>query len=130
MIIAVQNKLFRNQIVSPFLQCLYDRIEFLVICGLLNLRFIQFLTEVCDRSIILAQDHSFCKSTRVTLDLKCLVEIWQNQNWLLNDLLLRQVETLLCFLCLVKIFVSFLHRILHRCSNPTEILDKFFVETS
>jgi hypothetical protein len=30
-IITVQNKLLRNQIMSPFLQCLYDHIEFLVI---------------------------------------------------------------------------------------------------
>ena len=57
-IITVQNELLGNQIVSPFLQRLYDCVEFLVIRGVINLHFIQFFTEVCDRPVILAQDRS------------------------------------------------------------------------
>jgi hypothetical protein len=95
MIIIVQNKCFRNQIVPPLLQCLYDRIKFLVICGVLNLRLIQFLTELCDWPVVLAQDCSNCKSTCITLDLKRLAKVWQHQNWFLCDLLLQQIKALL-----------------------------------
>ena len=113
---------------SPFLQCLCDCIKFFVICWVLDLRFIQFLTKVCDWLVVLSQDHSNCKSTHITLDLECLAKIWQNQNWLLSDLLLQQIETLLCFLCPVKRFMSFLHRIHHWCTNSTEISDEFSIE--
>lgn len=115
---------------SPFPQRLYDCIEFFVIRGVLNLCFIHFFNEVCDQPTILAQDHSNCKSTRVTPDLECLAKIRQNQNWLLSDLLLQQIEALLCFLHPVKILMSFLHRIHHWCTNSTEVSDKFPVEAS
>jgi hypothetical protein len=130
MIITVKKKILRDQIMSPFIQRLYDHIEFFVIRGVLNLRFIQFFAEVCDRPVILAQDLSNCISTRITLDLECLTKIRQNQNWLLSDLLLQQVETLLCFLCPVKRFMSFLHRIHHWCANSIEISYEFVVEGS
>jgi hypothetical protein len=53
-IIAIQKKILRYEIMSPFLQHLDYDIELVFICGVLMFRFIQFLTEICNRFVVLA----------------------------------------------------------------------------
>jgi hypothetical protein len=127
-VVSIQNKLFWNQVMSPFIQHMYDCIKFFIIRGIVLPCIIQFLTKVCNRPIFLTYDYSNRKSTRVTSHLKCFTEIWQNQNYLLTNLLFQQLETFLCFLHLVKIFMSFLDCVHHWCINSTKISDEFPVK--
>jgi hypothetical protein len=129
MIVAIQNKLFRNQVMSPLLQRLYDCIKFFIIRGVFPLCIFQLVTEVCNRSVVLNQDCSNHKPTCVTSHLKCSTKIWQNQNWLSSYLLFQQLETSLCFLCPMKIFMYFLDRVHHWCKNSTKISDELPIKT-
>jgi hypothetical protein len=114
----------------PFLQCLHDSIQLLIISGVLHFRFIQLLAEVCYRSVFLTQDCPNCKSACIAFHLKCLLEIWQHQNWSFCDLPLQHIKTIFSLFCLVKRLVSFLHCVHHCCTNSTKIPDEFSVETS
>jgi hypothetical protein len=130
MIITVQYKFFWDQVMPPLLQCLYDSIKFLIIRGVLQFRLIQLLVEICNWSVLLAQDRSYGKSACITFHLKCLQEIRQHQHWSFPDLLLQQIESLFSLGCPMKSLMPLLHCVHHRCTNPTEIFDEFSVETS
>jgi hypothetical protein len=116
--------------VLPFIQCLYDGIELFIICGVFLFCLFQLIAEIFNRPVFLAQDCSYGKPTCITFYLECFLKIWQHQDWLLYNLSSQQIETLLSLFHPVKIFMSFLHYIHHCCTNSTEILDEFSVETS
>jgi hypothetical protein len=113
-----------------FLQCLNNSIELLVIRGAFHFCFIQLLAEVCHRHVFLAQDCPYCKSTCITFYLKCVFKIRQHQNWVFHDFPFQQIEAFLSLFYPVKIFMSLIHCVHHRCTNSAKILDELLVETS
>jgi hypothetical protein len=130
MIITIQYKFLWDQVMPPLFQCLYDSIKFFVVCGVFQLCLIQLLTEICNWSVLLTQDRSYGKATCITFHLECLLKIWQHQHWLLCDLSLQQIESLLSLGCPMKSLMLLLHYVHHCCTNSTEIPNELSVETS
>jgi hypothetical protein len=113
---------------SPLLQGLTYGIQFLIIRGVFSLGIIHILTEIGNRSIILAQNYSNCNSTCITSHLKCLFKIQQDQNWSFCYLLLQYIEAPLRFLCPFKRLVLLLHFIHHWSTNSIEVSDELPIE--
>jgi hypothetical protein len=130
MIVIVQDKFLWDQLMPPFLQCLNDSIELLVISGVLHFHFIHLLAEIRYRPVFLTQDCPDCKSTCIAFHLECLSKIWQHQNCSFRNLPLQQIKNFLGFFYPVKRLMSFLHYVHHRYTNFTEIPDEFSIESS
>ena len=64
LMISIQKKLLRKKIVSPLLQCLNYSIKLLIINIIFSFCIIQLLTKISNRSTFLAQNSSYCSTTR------------------------------------------------------------------
>ena len=113
---------------SPLLQCLDNSIKFLIIHRILPFSIIQLLAKEINRFTFLTQYNSYCTTTCITFNLKCLIEIRQSQYRQLSNLLFQSLKTLISSMCPLEFIFISPHCLNHSITNRTEIFYKFSVK--
>lgn len=98
MVISVNNKSFRKQIILPLLQGLNHSTQFQLIGSILHLFFIQFFIEERHGQSFLDEYCTNIQPTRITLYSKDSVKVKKHQDGLYRNLFLQLFKTPICFL--------------------------------
>ena len=126
----MQHKFFRNQIMSPLLQGLYNSIKLLIIKKIFPFCIIQLLTKESNNFSFLTSYRSTCTTTCITFYLKYFIKIRQSQNRKFGNLMFQSFKTLVCSMCPLEILFVSSHSLSHRITNNIETPYKLSIQTS
>ena len=92
--IRVDNKFSRQQVIAPMAKSSNNGIKFFVICGVLFLSIIQFLTKISNWVALLTKYSSYTNTWGITFHFKNLGKIRETYDSCLSHLLFYLIESL------------------------------------
>src|SRR3954470_11834826 len=96
--IGEHSTMFAHDVVSPYLECMYHRCKFQIMCGVVVFVVLKLSRGIGYHLPILHQYTSKSLPRSVTIDLKILLDIRQTQNWYRYETFLQLLKA--CFTCL------------------------------
>ena len=101
--IRVDNKFSRQQVIAPMAKSSNNGIKFFVICGVLFLSIIQFLTKISNWVALLTKYSSYTNTWGITFHFKNLGKIRETYDRCLSHLLFYLIESLSSSFCPKKL---------------------------
>ena len=126
--IIVDNKFSRQQVMTPMPKSSNNGIKFFVICGVLLLSIIQFLTKISNWVALLTRHSLYTNTWGITFHLKRLGKIKETHDRCLSHLLFYLIENLSSSFCPNKL--PLIHAVSDGGHNGTKLFDESVIKGS